>query len=240
MKRIIFATIMTTVGLIANATSIKTAQRADALDYSTWNQSVWISAANAPVITGRVGDGEKGRSADGASWFVSTINNEQKVVSAKWMTTGLGIYELYVNGQVVGTEVLKPGFTHSLKTKRSFTYDVTPLFNQKAGMENQLAVQVTPGWWADKIVTLGGHDGMMGKKCAFRGVLEVTYSNGSKRCYGTNLTDWKAGIAGPVLHAGIFDGEEYDARKQPGFKTPDLLSTPEENKECHGEIYFLW
>lgn len=236
MKRIIFATIMTTVGLIANAISIKTAQRVDALGYSTWNQSVWISAANAPVITGRVGDGENGRSADGASWFVSTINNEQKVVSVKWMTTGLGIYELYVNGQVVGTEVLKPGFTHSLKTKRSFTYDVTPLFNLKVGVENQLAVQVTPGWWADKIVTLGGHDGMMGKKCAFRGVLEVTYSNGSKRCYGTNLTDWKAGVAGPVLHAGIFDGEEYDARKQPGFKTPDLLSTPEENKEFHGEI----
>ena len=81
----------------------------------------------------------------------------------------------------------------SEKTRRSFTYDITEVFKTRSGAENILAAQVTPGWWADKIVTPGGYEGMYGKKCAFRGVLELTFADGSKQCYGTNTTDWKAG-----------------------------------------------
>lgn len=207
-------------------------KRTDALDASAWNESKWISAADAPVVKGH----NNGRAADGASWFVSTVKNEQKVTSAKWMTTGLGVYELYVNGKAVGKEFLKPGFTHYAKTKRSFTYDITNVIRTKADAENMLFVQVTPGWWADKIITPGGHDGMIGKKCAFRGVLELTFSDGTKKRYGTDLKNWKAGIAGPVKHAGIFDGEEYDAREPMGYECVDKLSTPEENTEFSGDI----
>ncbi|MBR4755986.1 MAG: family 78 glycoside hydrolase catalytic domain, partial [Bacteroidales bacterium] len=207
----------------------------DALEDTAWGESIWISAADAPVVTGRIG-GKNTRAADGASWFVSTQKNEGKVVSAKWMTAGLGVYELYLNGQPVGEEFLKPGFTHYAKTKRSFTYDITEAFKKSSGAENVLSVQVTPGWWADKIVTPGGNDGMIGKKCAFRGVLEVGYADGTKKLYGTGLENWKAGIAGPVKHAAIFDGEEYDARELPGFKTVEKLAAPEENTEFQGDI----
>lgn len=217
-------------------TTSEAGKRAEALDASAWNVSKWISAANAPVITGKIDDHKNGRAADGASWFVSTLKNEQKVVSAKWMTAGLGVYELYVNGKVIGKEILKPGFTHYAKTKRSFTYDITDAFVTKANGENMLSVQVTPGWWGDKIITPSGHDGMIGKKCAFRGVVELTFADGTKKLYGTDLENWKAGIAGPVKHAAIFDGEEYDARELPGYLTVDKLSTPEENTEFTGEI----
>ena len=77
---------------------------------------------------------------------------------------------------------------------------------------------------------------MIGKKCAFRGVLELTFSDGNKKRYGTDLKNWKAGIAGPVKHAGIFDGEEYDAREPMGYECVDKLSTPEENTEFSGDI----
>jgi len=209
--------------------------RTEALDDTAWNVSQWISVVDAPVVEGIVWDGN-GRAADGANWFVSNVINEQKVVSAKWMTTALGVYQLFVNGEEVGEEVLKPGFNHREKTRRSFTYDVTPLFSQKAGAENQLAVQVTPGWWGDLIVTPAGHAGMIGKKCAFRGVLELTYADGNKQLLGSDLEHWKAGIAGPVKHAAIFDGEEYDAREPMGFLTTEKLSTPELNTEFNGVI----
>jgi len=211
--------------------------RADALDDAAWSNSQWISVVDAPVITGTVTDDVNNRAADGASWFVSTIKNEKKVVSAKWMTTGLGVYELFVNGNIVGTEVLKPGFTHYAKTKISYTYDITNAIATGAGAENTLSAQVTPGWWADKIVTPRGHEGMVGKKCAFRAVLELTFEDGCKQLYGTNLTDWKAGIAGPVRHAGIFDGEDYDARELPGYACAEKLSAPEENTEFNGNIF---
>ncbi|RGM34895.1 glycosyl hydrolase family 18 [Phocaeicola plebeius] len=221
--------------LISCGKSSKEVFRIDSLNDSCWQSSLWISVANAPVVKEKVYDGT--RAADGTSWFMSTVKNDKKVSRALWMTTGLGVYEIYVNGKLVGDEILKPGFTHYEKTKLSFTYDVTGCFKTASGDENVLSAQVTPGWWADKIITPGGHDGMIGKKCAFRGVLELTYTDGSKELYGTNIEDWKAGIAGPVTHAAIFDGEEYDARIPLGYETPEKLSTPEVNNEFKGEIF---
>ena len=206
-----------------------------ALNDSVWKSSSWISVVDAPVVSGEVADGS--RAADGASWFLATVRNDKKVSRALWMTTGLGVYELYVNGKPVGDEILKPGFTHPEKTRLSFTYDVTGLFDTASGAENVLSAQVTPGWWADKIVTPAGHDGMIGRKCAFRGVLALYYSDGSTRLYGTDTDNWKAGIAGPVTHAAIYDGEEYDARIAPGFETPEKLGVPEINTEFHGDIF---
>ncbi len=207
-------------------------ERIDALDAAAWESSKWISAVDAEIFPDTV---KTYRAADGASWFVSTVKNEKKVASAKWMTTGLGIYELYVNGKRIGDEILKPGYTSADKTKLSFTYDVTKAFVTDVAAENILSVQVTPGWWADKIAT-SKRKGLEGDKCAFRGVLELTYSDGTKVIHGTNLENWKAGIAGPVKHAGIFDGEEYDAREKMGWEVADQLKTPEENTEFKGEI----
>lgn len=203
-----------------------------ALENSAWEASEWISAADAPVATGEVY-----KSAPGSSWFLSTLTNGKKVKKATWMASGLGVFDLFVNGEIVGQEVLKPGFTHYAKTKYAFTYDITPVFKTRAGEQNQLSAQLTPGWWADKIVTPGGTDGLIGKKCAFRAVLELVYADGSKELFGTDTQHWTAGIAGPVKHAGIFDGEEYDARELPGFCTPEKLSTPEVNSEFQGEIF---
>ena len=210
--------------------------RVEALDDSAWDSSVWISAADAPVITGPI-RGANYLAADGASWFVYVLKNEQKVVSAKWMTSGLGVYDIYVNGVQIGQETLKPGFTHPKKTRLSFTYDITDVINTRSGAENQLSAQVTPGWWGDKIVTPHRHDGMVGKKCAFRGVLELVYADGTKKYYGTDLQNWKAGVAGPVTHAAIFDGEFYDARNPQGFDAAEGFAAPEQNTEFQGRIF---
>lgn len=234
MKKLIFAL---SVAVAACSTHDKAPvdMRTAALDNALWENSQWIAAADAPVITGPV-QGDNERAADGASWFVTTVSNEKTVTSAKWMTTGLGVYEIYVNGSPVGEEILKPGFTHWQKTRRSFTYDVTPLMNTAAGADNVFAAEVTPGWWGDKIVTPSWTEGMNGHKPAFRSVLQITYSDGSTEIIGTDTANWLAGVAGPVKHAAIFDGEEYDASDLPGYATPDKLSTPEVSTEFTGEI----
>lgn len=204
------------------------------LDSSAWECSQWIAAADAPVMEDEVTS--YSRSADGASLFAATVKNEGRVVSAKWMTTGLGVYDIHVNGRTVGKEVLKPGYTHYEKTKISFTYDVTSLMDRKAGAENLFTAQSTPGWWADKIITPSGSQGMLGRKPAFRAVLELTYSDGTSRIYGTDTLAWKAGAGGPVKHAAIFDGEEYDARELPVWQLADKLGTPELFTGFNGEI----
>ena len=212
-------------------------QLTETLNSETWDCSEWISAADASVIEGQVTDKINCRAADGASWFLTTVENPEKVVSAKWMTAGLGVFELFLNGKPVGEEILKPGFTHYAKTKYSFTYDITEAFSKGRGEANVLSAQVTPGWWGDKIITPSRKEGgMIGKKCAFRSVLELAFADGSVKYYGTDTLSWKAGIAGPVRHAAIFDGEIFDAREKPGFETPERLSTPEINTEFEGEI----
>lgn len=236
IKLSLFLTVM--VGLVACHSTVrpKVGRRAEALNDSAWISSVWISAADAKVVEGKITN-DHWRAADGASWFVSTVKNEQSVTSAKWMTAALGVYDIYVNGHLVGEEFLKPGFTHYAKTKYSFTYDIIDLFKSGAEEENVLSAQVTPGWWGDKIITPNGHDGMIGKKCAFRGVLELTYADGTKRYYGTDQEHWKAGVVGPVRHAAIFDGEFCDARELPGYECVEKLSRPELNTEFTGQIY---
>ena len=147
MRRIAISLCVTALAVLAGCNSNKTTTvgvRTDALDDSAWDCSQWISAADAQVIVGKVRTNDNNRAADGASWFVSEPINGKQVKSAKWMTAGLGVFQLFVNGKPVGEEYLKPGFTHYAKTKYSFTYDVTEAFDCKAGAANQLAVQSTP------------------------------------------------------------------------------------------------
>ena len=235
----LFASSLALAGMLSASCSnapVSNGHRVDALDNAAWEASEWISAADAQVVTQLVPD-ERWLAADGSSWFVSTVKNGRKVASAKWMTSGLGTFDIYVNGVLVGEEFLKPGFTHYLKTKYSFTYDVTDMMNAASGAENVFSAVVSPGWWADKIITPGDTQGMNGDKCAFRGVLELTYADGTSEYFGTDTENWKAGIAGPVTHAAIFDGEYYDARIQPGYETVEKLGKPEVNTEFQGEIH---
>ena len=208
--------------------------RVAALPSSAWDASVWLSVPDAPVEKNVVGEGSL--AAPGTSWFVRELANAGEVASATWMTAGLGVYELYVNGRRVGADFLKPGFTHYAKTKYAFTYDVTDAFRRAKDETNVLAAEVSAGWWRDKILTPGGHRGFLGRKSAFRGVLEVRFADGTTRQYGTNVRDWKAGVAGPVTRASIFDGEHFDARLQPGLSAWRGFGAPEVNDEFKGEI----
>ena len=103
------------VAMFATSAFAQTGIKTKALSDDAWDAAQWISAADAQVVTGKASDIK--RSADGSAWFVCKVKNNGKVVSAKWMATGLGVFDLYINGQLVGDEVLKPGFTHYAKTK---------------------------------------------------------------------------------------------------------------------------
>ena len=140
LKNVFSSAIIT--GFIAFSVSCTVKQENDvcrvaALNDSIWKCSSWISVSDAPVVTGKVIDGT--RSADGASWFVTTVTNSKDVRQALWMTTDLGVYDIYVNGTLAGDEILKPGFTHYQKTRLSFTYDITNVYNSDKGEENILS-----------------------------------------------------------------------------------------------------
>jgi len=209
-------------GCASSSSLLSVGERTAALGGDAWSVARWLSASDADGV-------------QCGTWFFGSYTNEQRVVSAKWMTTALGTFDLFVNGRPVGDEVLRPGFTHPLKTRRTFTYDITRAFHCRAGAGNVLAVQVAPGWWADKVVSQGSE--MMGKKCAFRGVLQLTYDDGTIRRYGTSPDTWRTTTKGPLRQAGIFEGERYDARLALSLdEEPSALAVPVVNDEFKGQL----
>lgn len=198
---------------------------------ANWQDSEWISVKEAPVCDGSGSE----RAADGTSWFVKTFVNAKEIKSAKWTVAGLGVFDVYVNGVAIGKDFLKPGFTHNKKTKYSFTYEVTPQLKTSAGAANTLAAEVSAGWWRDKICSPNGRR-FVGVKSAFRGELELVYTDGTTETIGSKAADWKSGVAGAVTHAAIFDGEEYDARVKQPVDGEGLTGTTEVNTEFKGEI----
>ena len=198
-----------------------------------WDGSIWISAADSKVSdypSGTYNTSVKQEAEDGTACFQKSVPNGKDVAEAWWCVAGLGVFEAYVNGEKVGNDFLKPGFTHCDKTKYSFAYDVTSLLRTGAADENTFSAEVSAGWWRDKIVNFHG------KRSAFRAQLILRHADGTETRVGTDTTWLASGAAGPVLHAAIFDGEDYDARRAGGAGAEPAWSPAIENTEFTGEL----
>lgn len=156
---------------------------------------------------------EEGSISGGANLFRKAFQTRGAVTKARLYATGLGVYNVYINGKRVGIthddgtteqDELKPGFTQADKTVFYTTHDVTALI--QAG-DNAIGAEVTSGWWNGGIA-----HGMFGSKpCAFRAVLFLTYEDGTEQSVYTDTT-WSYNTNGPLRKGDIYDGEVYDAR----------------------------
>jgi alpha-L-rhamnosidase len=129
----------------------------------------------------------------------------------------MGYYELYVNGQKVGTDVLSPAV--SLYTKRSYylTYDVMPFLRKG---RNQIGLWTSPGWYWP------GYPGVEYPSAIARLQLELDGSAGGPcDIIGTDAT-WTTHTSNhSILGSWSWDdfgGERIDARADdPGWCMPD-------------------
>lgn len=195
--------------------------------------SLWISAADAAVRNaGEDPFKGKAEAESGTACFLKSFVNAKPVAEAHWTVSGLGVFRAFVNGAETGAgDLLKPGFTHFAKTKHCFRYDVTALLRTGAGEENTLCGCVSAGWWRDKVVLFRG------KRSAFRAVLLLRHPDGSETRIPTDTSWLASGAAGPVVHAAIFDGEDFDARIAPPWALPPTAFSPAiENTEFKGAV----
>lgn len=124
--------------------------------------------------------------------------------------SGLGLYELYLNGQKVGDQVLAPVPTDYRKSVMYNSFDVTPYLQQG---DNAVGVVLGNGRFYTmrqnfkpyKIPTFGYPK--------LRMCLIVEYTDGSRETIGSN-NSWKMTADGPIRTNNEYDGEEYDARKE--------------------------
>lgn len=130
--------------------------------------------------------------------FHKRFKLKDEIKTCKIHLTALGCFNLYMNGQKIGTDELMPGWTDYEKRVLYYTYDVTPF----AAQDNAVAVPVSSGWWAGRISldTYGEND------TAFICVIETEYQNGDIETICSDLT-WRGTTSGPVRYADIWDGK---------------------------------
>ncbi|MBC5787947.1 family 78 glycoside hydrolase catalytic domain [Clostridium sp. NSJ-27] len=176
----------------------------------------------------------------GIPTFRKEITPEQNLASAKLYVTGLGVFDVFINGERVGTrqedgsmvyDELKPGYTQPLKRVFSYTYDVTQMINE--GEANTVVANVSSGWWNGAVA------GNQGKNNAFRAQILLTYTDGSQKVIGTDRT-WKTSLQGPIVFGDIFNGETYDANADTSFRyngyDDSTWNYADINQEFSGEI----
>jgi len=156
-----------------------------------------------------------------APYFRKAFTATKKINRATIYVSGLGFYELYLNGQKIGDQVLAPAVTNydqrSLKkllypyddqsTQRVLynTFDVTNSINQS---NNAIGILLGNGWYNQRDRTVEGRMWYDLPKLIFQ--LEITYTDGTTKIVSSD-NSWKT-TTGPLLKDGIFTGENYDAR----------------------------
>jgi alpha-L-rhamnosidase len=136
---------------------------------------------------------------------------EGKIVRARLYVAALGYYEVYLNGDKVGDNVLDPAWTDYRKRVLYSTYDVT---RQLQPGENAIGAMLGGGWATLGTGTLGGKPYYPQPALLLQ--LNVDLSDGRHISVASNPS-WTAS-RGPVVSDSVYDGEVYDSRQEnPGW-----------------------
>ena len=199
------------------------------LNGDKWNAE-WITAAGAEKYAmvpqnprqdiGRKRDFPKSLaiSADGDTLNYSSlvaekdVNVKSKLKSAIIHISGLGQYELTINGKKTGDYKLAPGWTNYNKTVLYDTYDVT---EQLKKGNNTLSVILSNGMYNIQPDNVERYVKFLNSYGPLKVIaqLKLEYEDGSIEKIGTDAT-WRV-APGPVTFSNIYGGEDFDARLIP-------------------------
>ncbi|MCB9218390.1 MAG: family 78 glycoside hydrolase catalytic domain [Ignavibacteriales bacterium] len=137
------------------------------------------------------------------------FNANNKIKNARIFITGLGFYELFINGNRIGDHYLSPAKTNYRKEILYDTYDVTENLNKG---KNAIGIHLGNGWFNPyKKWWQPYRMQWFGAKRAYL-QLHIEYENGEKEVITSN-ENWKYS-EGPILYSCIYDGEIYDANEE--------------------------
>jgi alpha-L-rhamnosidase len=128
------------------------------------------------------------------------------VEKARAYISGVGLYELEINGHRVGDEYFAPGYNAYDYWLQYQTYDITDFLTSG---NNAVGVTLGNGWYKGRFGFEGEFHELYGDEFAIKGEIIVTLADGTEVVISTN-EEWKS-AASPVLFSGIYDGEIYDA-----------------------------
>ncbi|KAG9814437.1 glycoside hydrolase family 78 protein, partial [Aureobasidium melanogenum] len=139
-----------------------------------------------------------------------TVPDYDTVVDkAKLYISAYGVYQVFINGQRVGSDEMAPGWTSYTHRHLYQTHDVRNLLRPGG---NVIGIEVAEGWYAGRL-GWAGQQNFYGKVLGAIAQLEVVATERQDAI--TIITDetWKCGF-GPLINSSIYDGELFDARQE--------------------------
>lgn len=145
--------------------------------------------------------------------FRKDFKVNKPIKKALAFVSGLGHFELFLNGEKTGQNFLDPGWTKYDKNALYITFDVT---SELKNGENTLGVMLGNGFYnipneryLKQLSSYGA------PKMILR--LQIEYTDGTKQEVVSG-NDWKC-TQSPITYSSIYGGEDYDASKeQNGWK----------------------
>jgi len=166
------------------------------LEPESWKAS-WITLGSEPDVKG----------SKPAQYFRKEFTTAKTIKSARVYVTSHGLYQIFLNGKKVSTDLFTPGWTSYKNRIQYQTYDVTSMLQAK----NTVGAILGDGWFRGNI-GWSSQNGYYGSKLALLAQFQINYTDGTSEVIGTDQS-WKVSN-GPILFSDIYNGETYDARKE--------------------------
>jgi alpha-L-rhamnosidase len=193
-----------TTEVFASGTSWKTSLEAA----PGWQQKSFDDAGWKNAIEWKPAS-ESGNNALGHPWIPDSVKAlchsfdvSKGVKSARLYATALGAYEMFINGERVGDEILAPGWTDYRQRVVYQTYDVTEMI---AHGENSISAQLAPGWYETPLEWFQQPNNYGDTPPALLAQLRIEHTDGSVEWVTTD-ENWGARYS-VIRHSELYDGE---------------------------------
>ncbi len=197
----------------------------DSLETERWSKRFLVDgkaavalATDSPEVTVELSGVPAGRTVSRVPLLRRDFAVPGKIARALLSVSARGFYEVHLNGQRVGDELLAPGYTSYHQRQQYQTFDVTALLKKGT---NAIGALLGYGWYAGHM-NLHGMRAIDGTFPQFLAQLDIELAHGQKLTVASD-GQWRSTLSGPVLFSDLLDGEGYDCRRElrgwdrPGF-----------------------
>jgi alpha-L-rhamnosidase len=170
----------------------------------------WIGSVPPAIARGA----DQPHEAQPAPYLRRSFALKGPVRRARAYATALGLYEMHVNGQAAGTELLTPGWTDYRHRIQYQAYDITSMLHTG---ENVVGAVLADGWYAGQMASFGPNH--YGDAPAFLCQVRIDLADGQTVEIATDGS-WRA-APGAATVADLLMGERVDGRWEPrGWDAP--------------------
>lgn len=133
-----------------------------------------------------------------------------KIKNAKILISGLGFFELKMNGGLPDDTLLNPAHSQYNETVYYRVFDITKLLREG---NNTLTVELGHGFYNETTAVWDWHKASWRDSPKMLADTVIEYENGSVQTLSTDES-WLVTLDGPTVANSIYYGETYDARRR--------------------------